>query len=155
MARTDVTQKALLASLLSPMDLVEEGLYLGNRSGGSDKDLLAKNGIEVIVNIGAHQKTEVQDGFENHIIRLGDNPKADLTSVLPQCFSAIDDAMSKSKAVLVHCDAGASRSASVVCAWLMRKYHIDFNEALRRLREKRPCVDPNAGFQRQLQSLGF
>ena len=44
-----------------------------------------------------------------------------------------------------------SRSATIACAYLMKKYHLSFENALERLRSKRRCVYPNEGFQRQLR----
>lgn len=46
---------------------------------------------------------------------------------------------------------GKSRSAAVVCAYLMQRYHVGPAEALRRLREARPFCEPNDGFMAQLE----
>lgn len=47
--------------------------------------------------------------------------------------------------------AGQSRSASLVLAFLMRNQNLTFDEAFTMLRTKRPVVDPNPGFVKQLQ----
>lgn len=44
--------------------------------------------------------------------------------------------------VLIHCDYGVSRSASVVIYHMMRTTHMSFSVALNLLRLSRPCVDP-------------
>ena len=44
-----------------------------------------------------------------------------------------------------------SRSATIACAYLMKKYRLSYDEALERLRSKRPCVYPNPGFATQLR----
>jgi len=44
-----------------------------------------------------------------------------------------------------------SRSATIACAYLMKKYHLSYDTALERLRSKRPCVYPNPGFAKQLR----
>jgi dual specificity phosphatase 12 len=54
-------------------------------------------------------------------------------------LTAIDSAM------------GKSRSATLVMAYLMRKYHISPYEALSQLRESRPVCGPNDGFMEQLE----
>lgn len=46
---------------------------------------------------------------------------------------------------------GKSRSATVVCAFLMRRYGINAAQALAQLREARPFCDPNDGFMTQLE----
>lgn len=52
--------------------------------------------------------------------------------------------------VLVHCQAGISRSASIVAAYLMNQYDLDPMEAMTMIREKRPLVEPSATFWHQL-----
>lgn len=46
---------------------------------------------------------------------------------------------------------GKSRSATVVVAYLMRKYSIDPSKALAQVCEGRPVCSPNPGFMEQLQ----
>ena len=46
---------------------------------------------------------------------------------------------------------GKSRSATLVMAYLMHKYHVSRDEALSQLREGRPVCGPNDGFMEQLQ----
>lgn len=46
---------------------------------------------------------------------------------------------------------GKSRSATVMCAFLMYRYHISPAEALAQIRQSRPFVDPNDGFMKQLE----
>ncbi|MBM3269825.1 MAG: dual specificity protein phosphatase family protein [Candidatus Sericytochromatia bacterium] len=45
--------------------------------------------------------------------------------------------------VYVHCAAGISRSAAVVVGYLMRSEELSMAEALRRVRDCRPCVNPH------------
>ena len=46
---------------------------------------------------------------------------------------------------------GKSRSATVVCAFLMQQYHLSPTEALNQIREVRPFCEPNDGFMKQLE----
>ncbi|CAO2649833.1 Nn.00g011250.m01.CDS01 [Neocucurbitaria sp. VM-36] len=52
--------------------------------------------------------------------------------------------------VFVHCAMGKSRSATLVVAYLIWKYHLDPTTALAQLCEGRPVCDPNPGFKEQL-----
>ena len=54
--------------------------------------------------------------------------------------------------VYVHCQAGVSRSASIVLAFLMMKRSMDVLEAVKTVREKRE-IFPNDGFLKQLCDL--
>jgi len=44
-----------------------------------------------------------------------------------------------------------SRSATIACAYLMKKYNLSYELALEKLRTKRSCVYPNHGFENQLR----
>ncbi|RMX84158.1 hypothetical protein D0869_04773 [Hortaea werneckii] len=46
---------------------------------------------------------------------------------------------------------GKSRSATVVCAYLMRRYGITADQALSQIREARSLCEPNEGFWKQLE----
>lgn len=56
--------------------------------------------------------------------------------------------------VLVHCQAGMSRSASVVIGYLMWKNKLPLRDAIALTRKGRPRVLPNAGFLCQLLEFG-
>lgn len=53
--------------------------------------------------------------------------------------------------VVVHCLAGISRSATVVAAYLMKKYHQSLKDVLCFMKNVRPVVSPNPGFLQQLK----
>lgn len=59
----------------------------------------------------------------------------------------------KQKAILVHCEFGVSRSASVVIAYLMQKKSWSFEQSYNFLRTRRPKVKPNLGFRDVLQRM--
>lgn len=52
--------------------------------------------------------------------------------------------------VLVHCAMGVSRSASSVIMYIMKKFGISYDNALRYVQKRRVKVDPNSGFEKQL-----
>ena len=60
---------------------------------------------------------------------------------------------SSSKACLVHCAFGVSRSAAVCAAWLISRQGLSLEQALRRIRAARPEASPNMGFIASLRAL--
>lgn len=48
--------------------------------------------------------------------------------------------------VLVHCAMGMSRSATSVCMYLMRKFGMNFENALELVKVQRQKAEPNEGF---------
>jgi protein-tyrosine phosphatase len=55
--------------------------------------------------------------------------------------------------VLVHCQMGMSRSSSLVIAFLMKEYGMDYHIAKKFAKDRRPIVQPNEGFERELKKF--
>ncbi|KAK5083569.1 hypothetical protein LTR05_006072 [Lithohypha guttulata] len=92
------------------------------------------------------------DKFVQKLIIMDDTIDANLLPKLGEACDWIDEMMSKADGgVLVHCQLGQSRSASVVIAYLMRKQNMDYQTALSKVKYRRSIVRPNPGFQTQLQ----
>lgn len=87
-------------------------------------------------------------------IQVDDTPDEDILRHFPQTTQFIDQALRDGGAVFVHCAMGVSRSASVVCAYLMWKEGFGYAQALEWVREGRKRVRPNGGFERQLEVWG-
>jgi dual specificity MAP kinase phosphatase/atypical dual specificity phosphatase len=71
-------------------------------------------------------------------------------------YPHLDDAHSYIKSmladhnVLVHCQMGMSRSSSLVIAFLMKEYGMDYHKARIYAKSKRKIVQPNEGFEKDL-----
>jgi protein-tyrosine phosphatase len=55
--------------------------------------------------------------------------------------------------ILFHCYAGVSRSASLGITWLAEMESCTYEEALRKVQEKRPQVNPNPGFVEAIKEV--
>lgn len=83
-------------------------------------------------------------------------PRSSVThSPLPRrtvCWCVVARAYGQSLTpVQVHCLMGISRSATVVCAYLVATTDMTAAQALAAVQAKRAVVNPNYGFQRQLR----
>ena len=67
-----------------------------------------------------------------------------------ETYRFIKEAKDQNGIVLVHCKMGMSRSASSVIAYLMKEYEMNNEDALKKVRNDRPIVQPNESFARQL-----
>uniref|UniRef100_A0A3B3QP52 protein-tyrosine-phosphatase n=1 Tax=Paramormyrops kingsleyae TaxID=1676925 RepID=A0A3B3QP52_9TELE len=56
----------------------------------------------------------------------------------------------RGRGVLVHCQAGVSRSATIVIAYLMKHTRMTMMDAYKYVRGRRPVVSPNLNFMGQL-----
>nr|XP_023650887.1 dual specificity protein phosphatase 10-like [Paramormyrops kingsleyae] len=61
-----------------------------------------------------------------------------------------EEAHQRGRGVLVHCQAGVSRSATIVIAYLMKHTRMTMMDAYKYVRGRRPVVSPNLNFMGQL-----
>ncbi|KAL1462435.1 hypothetical protein WDU94_014269, partial [Cyamophila willieti] len=80
-----------------------------------------------------------------------DEPGYNLTQHFIECISYIDRSHDNHSIVYVHCNAGISRSATVVIAYVMKTLSLDLTQAFEMVKKVRPCIKPNPGFMQQLK----
>ncbi|XP_063862725.1 dual specificity protein phosphatase MPK-4-like isoform X4 [Scylla paramamosain] len=134
------------------LDMIEEGLYLGNLTAAIDTKLLGSLRVSHILTVESNPlPTSITSlpGMSFMYIKVDDMYHEDLLSYFEDAFSFIKDGQEKGN-VLVHCYFGMSRSATLVTCFLMKKYKLCVAEALQRVKLKRHCVGPNSGFLAQL-----
>lgn len=66
-------------------------------------------------------------------------------------YHFIDHCIASNKNVLVHCMAGVSRSVSLVIYYIMKKYHVNYQEAYDLVKTRRHIANPNDSFKLQLE----
>lgn len=90
---------------------------------------------------------------KRYSLEILDKPSAELYTSLSDVVGFIGDALKDPVArVLCHCYAGASRSTSVVAAYLVSSMEIGVDEALALIKSKRRISQPNSGFVAQIRS---
>ena len=102
-------------------------IFLGSADHASDLPALEERGITYILNMAASDPTcqmtqEIYgDGYTCMRIGAGDMPGYDISQHFAAASEFIEEARRKASGILVHCVAGASRSATIVIAYLMEK----------------------------------
>ncbi|GMK53971.1 hypothetical protein CspeluHIS016_0105570 [Cutaneotrichosporon spelunceum] len=148
---------------------IVEGLWVGDLMAAMDTNGLCERGISNVVSL-LRPRLRFSDDFAVYAIPIDDAPETDILKELPGAVAWISEALqrraghepeerakelrkapeTKAGGVLVHCQAGMSRSATVAAAFLMRELHLDPVEAVTFLRDRRPVVDPSDTFWHQL-----
>ncbi|KAF8637468.1 hypothetical protein AX16_010796 [Volvariella volvacea WC 439] len=132
------------------MDEIVPKLWIGDLVSALDTETLKRNGISSVLTAMRGTVT-INDTLMRHQILLDDTLDADILVHLPPSIQFIEKELEKGRGVLVHCQAGVSRSATIVAAYLMYSRDISADEALEIIREKRPIVEPNENFLHQLE----
>lgn len=128
---------------------IEENLFVASQDVANDEELIRKYKITSVLNVSGVPSQKIAS-VEYLDVSVLDLPEEPLCSHFPVCFKFIDDAL-KNGRVLVHCNAGISRSVSIVIAYLMSRRQQSLREALRLVKSVRPRANPNEGFMKQLK----
>ncbi|XP_063235066.1 dual specificity protein phosphatase MPK-4, partial [Bacillus rossius redtenbacheri] len=135
------------------LDRIEEGLWLGNLTAATNVEVLQSHRIDHIVTVDScplPKKITMLPGVNTMYIQVTDLPREDLLTYFEETFEFIKEGQAKG-VVLVHCYFGVSRSATIVIAYVMKKYQLSFADAFERVKAQRQYVGPNPGFQSQLR----
>ncbi|XP_061549577.1 dual specificity protein phosphatase 12 isoform X3 [Phycodurus eques] len=135
------------------MLLVDPGVFIGTAADLNDSQGLAEAAITHILSVDSVDPgplLPMDSGYCGKWINVLDEVTADLLSYLDDCYRFIQEAVDGGGAALVHCQAGRSRSATIVTAFLMKRYKLGFAEAYHRLKSVKQDVQVNSGFEEQL-----
>lgn len=137
-----------------PACILSEFLYLGSQDAVSAENV-QRYKLTHILSVGIElPSVELPSKIRCKHLPCLDLPETDLLHyVLPVAIDFIEEAHAAKGCVLVHCNAGVSRSASVVIGYLMQRRDMRFEEAYNLVKSWRPCIQPNAGFMQQLKKF--
>ena len=163
---------------LDPAEILSGKLFLGSVLVAKDRARLQANKITHVVNAAreiscsfadddhapgaplTYLHLSLKDDADDANALVKEDAKEDGEKTAPATFpifektnAFIDEACrpSKNGAVLVHCQAGISRSAMLVMAYLMHKQDASLKQAWEAVKEKRHNAGPNETFIRVLQ----
>lgn len=129
--------------------ILPEFLYVGAQDSVDERNI-NEHFITHILSVGIEVPV-VQADVQHCFVPCLDLPETSLvTNVLPFSNSFLEQVKRSNGRVLVHCNAGVSRSASVVIGYLIAHERMSYADALALVRRKRPCCRPNDGFAKQL-----
>lgn len=134
---------------------VEKGLFIGNASAANNLSLLKKLNISHIVNLSGYEP-RYPDQFFYLNIEISDSPRSNLKRYFDVTNYLINSVIKCGSNILVHCAAGISRSASIVIVYLLFS-HPGWTpkKAFEFLKSKRSIVNPNPGFEAQINSWWY
>lgn len=135
-----------------PAEILMEELFLGSQDA-VDVAILAQFHIKAVLSVGIDAPIELPEDVVGKFISCLDLPETEFGPILEEGIEFIRICLDANRPVLVHCNAGVSRSSSVVLGYLIKECLMPFEEAFRVIKCKRPAIQPNAGFMRFLRTL--
>ena len=126
-----------------------DGVFLGGIGSCRNLSYLKKNKITHILTVANKITPSFPKQFKYHVISIRDEVDENISQYFQATNEFIDEAREKG-GVLVHCHAGASRSATIVIAYLMTKFGYSLDDSLNFTVLRRPIVSPNYSFLQQL-----
>lgn len=128
--------------------LITNFVYIGSQDCTSSNILEAYN-IKHILSLGINVETIIDHKF----VECLDLPETDIKPVLHESLPFLSKAVGLKENVLIHCNAGVSRTSMVAIAYLMQYERMQYDDAYNLVKERRPAIQPNEGFKRQLKNL--
>ncbi|KAF9974430.1 hypothetical protein BGZ73_002172 [Actinomortierella ambigua] len=143
------------------------GLYLGAEHNAVDYAALSRLGITSILNVAVEIKDpsadktsgrpDASDTIQDirlsklqHMTLPWSHGQRNLMQEFPAAFAFIDKARHAGTNVLVHCQLGVSRSASLVIAYVMRTEKMNLSSAYEFVKDKSGVISPNMSLMYQL-----
>jgi hypothetical protein len=127
------------------------GLYLGDVYAAHNTRELKKRNITHIVTCTVGVAPPFPDNFKYMHLKILDCAAETINDHFSLTSEFIGEAIRGGGNVLVHCIRGVSRSATIVCSYLMTEHKMSPKEAVEKVRAKRDVARPNYGFMMQLE----
>lgn len=137
-------------------DEIIPGFFIGSEEARRDY-ILRTHPMDCILSLGPTENC--YDAYKYpgivyvHIV-INDQEDAPLGYYFDVASDFIQTHLVFGRRVLVHCQAGISRSATICIAYLMKYHKMRYTQAYAKVKEARDIIWPNDGFMEQLITYG-
>lgn len=136
---------------ISQLHEIAPGLYLGTEQAAKSATVLKQEGITTVLSILDAPIEVPKDQITNHLwLVMEDYPDVDIAPIVEQALKFVHEAEQNNQKVLVHCQMGMSRSASIMVSLIQELWGMTPQEAIDYVENKRPVIDINYGFKKQI-----
>merc|ERR1719474_1751260 len=138
-----------------PNEILQSALFLGDGQQAVNEKVIDDLKITHIANITQNVQCAFSSKIKYIQIAVEDEQDTDLSVHILNVVEFIDNALrgngvETGNRVLVHCQCGVSRSASMVIGYVMFANRWSFEPARDFVKERRSKISPNEGFVKQL-----
>lgn len=136
---------------LDNIDHIQNNLFASSKDFINNFDKLLLNNIKVIISLNGIENIMIN--YKTYTYIIEDDPNFPIDKYVNEIYNIIIYNETIGNNVLIHCDAGVSRTGYYVIYYLMKKNNIKYNEAFNLAKIKRPSILPNEGFELKLRLL--
>ena len=141
------------------------GLWLGSLASVRHQDLFMKAGITHVITClsyseVAERHVEVPEGIQWTVVPVEDTLEDTIFPHIETVINIIGNALrineqtrTTGNRILIHCMGGISRSPALASAYIMWRLRLRWAAAVAYVRERRPCVNPNGSFLKDLETF--
>ncbi len=112
---------------------------------------IKKHGISAVLSIEDIDITNKQVGVTYCFHKLRDDDKTTLSLLIKPTTEWIHQRLNENKKVLVRCKDGRNRSASIICAYMIKYFNHPLDKAFKILQQNKSNVKLHIGLYQQLQ----
>lgn len=132
-----------------------DNIYLGSAFNAAHFDSMNELNIGLIINMTSEISNYHSDKILYKKYPIYDNNSESIKPYLEKIYDQIISyqELNNNKNIFIHCFMGASRSATVVAYYLMRKHKYNVDDAIKFMKQKRNVVNPTMLFYEELNEI--
>lgn len=128
-------------TFISNQDQIIKNLWVGNYKSATDITFLKSNNIGLIINLSKTINFTNLPNIHKYRIPINDNlsneSNVGMINHFENSYKLIDKFLKNNQGVLIHCRAGAQRSATLAALYLMKNYNIRSIKAMEIVKSQR------------------
>ena len=149
-ARLRVVDRQARLDRMMPPHMILPSLFLTDFPNVSNARVLSSLGLTRIVNASRYRNVHEEDERFRYLeVDVSDIDSESISDHFESVFQFLQGASAEAP-VVVHCQMGVSRSATLVIAYLIKQLRLTLRQAVWLTRSCRSVIFPNAGFLQQL-----
>jgi serine/threonine/tyrosine-interacting protein len=137
---------------------ISPGVWLGPFGSAKDLNFLQQARITDVLVVRAPEEARIlkpkfPEAIRYEVLECIDNPFESIIRFFPLVKQLIDSVLARDGRILVHGNAGMSRSAALVIAYIMQTFSLPADTAHQYVLTRRHCISINEGFRNQLREF--
>src|SRR5579883_1314819 len=109
---------------MNTISQITDNIYLSDKHGASNRLELDLLGINTVISLGHKdelQRYKYHPNKKYYRVEINDTLEDEIWKYFKACNTIIQDVVDRNEKILVHCNAGISRSSTIIISYLMNR----------------------------------